>query len=782
MIKSLWTIFVFLTLSVSVAFTQPDDFAKTLQKKLNLYYSNNVPVNLHLFFNQPAYSPGDTAFFKASFFTAQENKFIGGRQVININLVTKEGKTVRHQKVLINDGWGYNQLIVPPDLDPGIYEIIAYSDWMKNHDPSLFYYSELIVAGEYVFKNEETKKFELYPEGGNFVSGVENKIVVTGSPFTEVRIVDGRKNIVAKCILDSLGLGYFMITPQLQEEYRASTGEMDKLLPSVLDSKVAMMIPSASVSGQIMNIVLQVSDSNRFSDGFYFVISSENKLHYSATLNFDSNKKRVDVTIPKDLLPSGIYMATLFRHDRSVEATRLFKVEKNPATHVVISTEKEFNVREKVTLKVQVDNEKGQPVKSRLGISVYAQDLFEPYDENPLKHFIYNHEQRSVASSANQLNRASLEQWDNFMITQSWKRFLWNDVWNEVRKNEHTFKANLHFTGKVVMDNMKPSDSTVINFFLNKDVRTYQGDIATDGSFDLSLFFDFEGDDEVFYMVEQNGKIRRDAKVIIDKDSDLQVKLTPFVKSNIPDRYGMFSVTRREIDAAYKVRSVDKIKTKSVNPHALLEDEVYGPDVSINLEDYLIMPSMEETLREIIPLIQHRWRNKKHTIRIHLLDPDVMTEEDPLYFIDGVLTDNTNYFMGLKPDDVVSIKVIVSQRKLNTFGLIGKNGIVLVETRIPDHASRIPKSPAIFNVRGLNGEISFEAQDSHGKDSERIPDLRSTLYWNPDVRTDENGFATLSFYTSDNAGKFKIVIDGTTANSENVFAEKTFDVRFAQEK
>ena len=41
------------------------------------------------------------------------------------------------------------------------------------------------------------------------------------------------------------------------------------------------------------------------------------------------------------------------------------------------------------------------------------------------------------------------------------------------------------------------------------------------------------------------------------------------------------------------------------------------------------------------------------------------------------------------------------------------------------------------------------------------PDHRITLYWNPEVIT-ENGRATLSFYTADDLGYFRIIVEGLT--------------------
>jgi hypothetical protein len=44
-----------------------------------------------------------------------------------------------------------------------------------------------------------------------------------------------------------------------------------------------------------------------------------------------------------------------------------------------------------------------------------------------------------------------------------------------------------------------------------------------------------------------------------------------------------------------------------------------------------------------------------------------------------------------------------------------------------------------------------------------IPDYRNTLYWDPDITTDETGRATVEFYTSDEISEYVLMIRGVTA-------------------
>ena len=39
-------------------------------------------------------------------------------------------------------------------------------------------------------------------------------------------------------------------------------------------------------------------------------------------------------------------------------------------------------------------------------------------------------------------------------------------------------------------------------------------------------------------------------------------------------------------------------------------------------------------------------------------------------------------------------------------------------------------------------------------------DLRSTIYWNPTVKTDKDGKAAFNFFTAGTPGIYKVVIEG----------------------
>ncbi len=41
-----------------------------------------------------------------------------------------------------------------------------------------------------------------------------------------------------------------------------------------------------------------------------------------------------------------------------------------------------------------------------------------------------------------------------------------------------------------------------------------------------------------------------------------------------------------------------------------------------------------------------------------------------------------------------------------------------------------------------------------------FPDMRSTIYWNPEVMTDDSGEAKISFYTSESSSSYLVILQG----------------------
>jgi hypothetical protein len=490
------------------------------------------------------------------------------------------------------------------------------------------------------------------------------------------------------------------------------------------------------------------------------------------------------MSIPAVDLPAGIVQATLFRSNGTVVAERLFFIEESAPVRAACTFDKKiYNTREKVTFQLHtVDNGVGLPAKA--SVRVYQTNLFPQQNTMPARHPLYLAGELPFADDPFYIT-ASAEHFDNFLVTQPWKLFQWEEVWNESKKDQYIVQTGLSFSGRAYLKSSQAAipDSTRISFFLYHDLIVYTTYPGADGKFRFTLYNDFEGDDVVSYRPELKGAALADVVVSLDQAVDERVQHQGVLTAQTIDKspYAEFLKTKRTIDQAYGMmqRAVGYTYTK-VNPHAFLEEEIFGANTVVNLRDYVQFPTMEETLREIVPFVQHRWRNERHTVRVFISDSQQLGKESPLYIIDGVLTDDTDYFMSLNPADVATIKVIHSLSKLGYFGPVGKSGVILVETTIPDNAKNVPVSSRTMPVKGVTR--AKDVPDFSGQRMEgRQPRFGACIYWNPEVTTDEHGNATVSFYTPDNAAEFTVEIDGMTYTRKPLHYSSTFEVAFKRQ-
>ena len=59
----------------------------------------------------------------------------------------------------------------------------------------------------------------------------------------------------------------------------------------------------------------------------------------------------------------------------------------------------------------------------------------------------------------------------------------------------------------------------------------------------------------------------------------------------------------------------------------------------------------------------------------------------------------------------------------------------------------------------------------------RLPDFRNLLYWSPTLKTQANGKATCSFYTSDQEGTYMMVVQGMSKAGLVGSGVMTFEVK-----
>jgi hypothetical protein len=107
-------------LAFSLIALTDDPFLVQLQAKLSRYYNKNIPLKLHVFLNQPAFASGDTLRYKTTLVADSDHGLIPDRQIVNIRLLDDKSNVVLDSKIVLNNGIGTGQLVLPGQMKQGI--------------------------------------------------------------------------------------------------------------------------------------------------------------------------------------------------------------------------------------------------------------------------------------------------------------------------------------------------------------------------------------------------------------------------------------------------------------------------------------------------------------------------------------------------------------------------------------------------------------------------------------------------------------------------------------
>jgi hypothetical protein len=119
----------------------------------------------------------------------------------------------------------------------------------------------------------------------------------------------------------------------------------------------------------------------------------------------------------------------------------------------------------------------------------------------------------------------------------------------------------------------------------------------------------------------------------------------------------------------------------------------------------------------------------------------------------------------INPDIVHSIEVLGTRSTFGIYSQSGYAGALVITTKHPGDKDYydIPSAPGtlkyVFKGFYITKEFYSPKYDTP-KSNNAIPDLRSTIYWNPNLVTDEKGKASVEYFNSDTKGTYRVVIEG----------------------
>lgn len=655
-------------------------------------------------------------------------------------------------------------------------------------------------------------KVYFFPEGGQLVNGFYCKlgfkavnqygegVHITGNIFSndaaQLTTFESGFGGMGNCgLLAENGKGYYAMV-------RFDDGSEKKVeLPVVADKGYTLSVQSADTD--LLHI--RMAGNMMMDEELTLVVQSGNRIEYIAASKAGTNGTYT--TLSKKRFPTGIAQLTLFNATMQPVAERLVFINNNDQLAVQLVSEKPaYSKREKVLLKLKVKDPDGDIIKGSFSMAVTHQAMVPVNEEKnaslmsallltgDIKGYI--EDPGHYFSADNKRVRTEL---DNLLLTQGWRKFSWKDILqNRLPVLSFNAEKTLTISGTAISAKGEPLGGRKVVLLL-KDGSNFTKDAVTNaqGRFLFDSLY-FTGDVE-FALVTADAKGTNDARFVIDSFSHPSTGNLAGAARIRSDAHGLFTYldnANRRYTAMKKFGQIDdKGKTLQevfVNARKKTRiDEAVAPSDNLNGPGKADQVLTYENLRDCANLgmclisklrgITFKLVYDSANLRKDMVPFSIRGGADRpmLVLFDGIEMDTKmggQSLSTLAPSTIQSIEVLQSASYLAAYGTRAAGGVIIITSKrggidydagkAPDKKEKI-KGAVFGNAKGYPQMREFYSPDySSPVANKNMPDLRSTIFWTPNLVINDDGEAAASFYTADVPGQYRVIVEGIADNGK----------------
>ena len=387
------------------------------------------------------YETGEDLWFKAYQLDAQTFGLSDKSKTLYLQMINPKDSVVWQEKYPVENGIVSGHIYIDEKLPEGDYFLEGYTkhSFYKNDTAGITPTRKIrivknIARSEIIENPKDTAfRFETFPEGGNLVSGLSsrlafkatdgkgNPVSVEGAIYEDDKFLCGINNVHD-------GMGTVSFTPLANKKYR-------------IELKNGKSYPLPEIHSQGMVLNFREQDNGHLD----FVLSQTKGLPHRQIYLLGQMrgmiccmakgilKDSLKISIPLENFPyQGIAEFTLFDSSMQPVAERLVYVHPQKKLYITAEPEKtSFTIREKASIKIKTTDEKGNPVRANLGISVYDRAYNNPADPVNILTYCYLSSQIrgricNPTYYFDEKNSDRKEALDLLLLTQGWRRYVWN--------------------------------------------------------------------------------------------------------------------------------------------------------------------------------------------------------------------------------------------------------------------------------------------------------------------------------------------------------------------
>jgi len=488
--------------------------------------------------------------------------------------------------------------------------------------------------------------------------------------------------------------------------------------------------------------------------------------------------------LPVDDLPEGIFMLTLTGSENLPLSERLFYIQDNEELKLNLETNKtEYDQRDSVSVKISIKNKSGYPEEAFLSLSAAENNSLKTYSQFPStisSWFLLESDVKGAVEEPSYYfdpsNPDRLRDLDILLLTQGWRDFEWKykDM-NYPPETGFTISGRLK---KLLADVPLKNAKVNIGVFSNGIPLISIVPADTSGRFYLHTA-DITGSANLVVSAI-NEKEHLQGRIFLDSILYSPAK----VQDNISNIMLLMSDNQLIKDNTISLIRDAELKN-TIRKKYKLSDTINLGEVKIIAERHEDSQSYFEKNRPVLygkPDRELIITSKllKYTDITYLIEGELPATRlmNPIILLDGIEVG----FDGISLFPISWIERIDVYRRpiASSINPGAKDGIISIVTRTDDNL--IPESPVYHSANiKFSGysepRIFYSPKHSSALEYDYNPDLRTTLFWEPNIKVDNGKDFFLNYFNSDNSAIIKIIVEGMTESGIPITGMAEYQVK-----
>jgi hypothetical protein len=777
-----------LILGVLFAVAQQPGFNETITQRFAQLWLLNPQEKVYVHTDKHYYSAGETIWVKAYLVNATTHQPTTKSNYIYVELLDTLHAVKQRIKMLRDGAGAFGSLNLPATLAPGEYTLRAYTYWMQNAGREFFFHKKIKLGNlidtrvaatggsaagtsDVVPKSVTTQDFDIqfFPESGHFLTGhpqiIAFKAIGTNGLSTTVSgtIYNQANEQVTQFNSEHRGMGKLSLTAQPGDQFYATVSNS-----TGFEKRVDLPTP------QHQGIGLQLKNNN---SRIYFNIQNSSHLpidslrlmiHARGEVLLIAGLSKYDGQLPDGFLPEGIVSFSIIDTSERVWCERLLFIRNFIEPQISMSTDKqEYLSRQPIELSFQIQKNDSTPLTGSFSVSVTDSYhvKFDSINDNIRSYLLLSSELKGYIEAPQEYLRDDSPQTrqitDLLMLTQGWKRFNTAELAKgNLPENTFYMEAGQAISGRVFNLFKRPVKGNMVMMLSSYMNQVRIAETDSEGQF----YFDgIEFPDSTRILIKAMARTKMvDVELVADTEQFPAPSrhLPPFVfwEKPISDDYLQLSREKYYIEGGMTVIDLDEVTIDAQRKSASTEyyyssaadtrwnaqrlEEWHGMRV---LDILAMMPGVEVNGQEI-------------SIR--------GSQGNPLFVINGVETRQVEDIAYLNVTDIEEI-MLFRDASASIFGMNGGNGVIAFTlkegylTNNKQSSSMVQVTPLGFQ-RLIDFYVPRYDVDSILRNTHR--DLRTTIFWEPELQPDSTGRVNVRFFAADNPNNYTVELEGMGHN------------------